>query len=227
MTTVGADTTVPSRSPADTTATKAARVSLVINTACADSVTAANRNPFRSATYLEHARTYSRPRYSRAARGSTRSLWPAPCRRTWSKPFPPSALSAFLPFVTTDGTLYCSARPVLVSRLGASSYFATTTMHLVKASPNTSGVFPGVDILVPRRVHLKTKASLNNGRDDDYMGGHLYAMRRWIWASLPLTSAPDEYWDVFLTPKWRELGARIAWTDDIVHYDCEATVAET
>ncbi|MGO9836801.1 MAG: hypothetical protein ACLP1X_21620 [Polyangiaceae bacterium] len=83
-----------------------------------------------------------------------------------------------------------------------------------------------VDILVPKRIHLKTGLVLNNGEADGYMGGHCYAMRRWIWASVSLTLAPDEYWDTFLTPMWKNVGARIAWTDDIVHYDCEAAETE-
>jgi hypothetical protein len=84
-----------------------------------------------------------------------------------------------------------------------------------------------VDILVPKRVHLKTRAVLDNGKTGNYMGGHCYAMKRWIWASVPLTAAPGEYWDTYLTPVWRSLGATIAWTDDVVHYDCEATEIES
>jgi hypothetical protein len=85
---------------------------------------------------------------------------------------------------------------------------------------------PDVDIVVPRRVHLLTKATLNNGSEQKYMGGHCYAMRRWIWATVPLTSAPDEYWDTHLTQIWTTAGATISWTDAVCHYDCEATPEE-
>jgi hypothetical protein len=85
---------------------------------------------------------------------------------------------------------------------------------------------PTVDILVPKRVHLRTRAVLNNGRADGYMGGHCYAMRRWIWASVSLTVAPDEYWDIYLTSIWKDLGAKIQWTEEALHYDCEAAETE-
>jgi hypothetical protein len=40
------------------------------------------------------------------------------------------------------------------------------------------------DILVPERRHHLTDEVLNNGRDDNYMGGHLLVMKRWIWAEV-------------------------------------------
>jgi hypothetical protein len=85
---------------------------------------------------------------------------------------------------------------------------------------------PHVDILVPQRLHLRTGAVLNNGRVDGYMGGHCYAMRRWIWAACPLTSAPDEYWDTYFTPLWQKAGANIVWSEEVTHYDCEALDTE-
>ena len=81
---------------------------------------------------------------------------------------------------------------------------------------------PKVDILVPKRIHMKTGQEINNGREEGYMGGHCYAMRRWILAEVPLTTAPDEFWDIWLTPVWRKKGANIVWTDRACHYDCES-----
>lgn len=82
------------------------------------------------------------------------------------------------------------------------------------------------DILVPRRVHFQTKAELNNGKVDGYMGGHLLAMKRWIWAKVPWTSLNTEWWDVSMTRLWREAGAKIVWNDGLIHYDMEASSDE-
>jgi hypothetical protein len=86
---------------------------------------------------------------------------------------------------------------------------------------------PYYDILVPRRAHGMTGVTMNNGRAEGYMGGHCYVQRRWSWARLPLTSAPDEYWDTVLTEAWKQMGASIVWTNKLVHYDLEATAGES
>ncbi len=83
------------------------------------------------------------------------------------------------------------------------------------------------DLLVPKRLHGITGAELNNGRADNYMGGHCLVMCRQLWAEVPWTSVDTEWWDTSLTRLWREAGARIVWTDALTHLDMEATEDET
>lgn len=83
------------------------------------------------------------------------------------------------------------------------------------------------DLLVPRRVHGITGATLNNGFEDaplkqSYMGGHALVMRRWLWAAVPWTSCDTEYWDTSMTRLWQEAGGRLAFAQDLVHIDVEA-----
>lgn len=80
----------------------------------------------------------------------------------------------------------------------------------------------GWDLLVPRRLHGVTNGEMNNGRIDNYMGGHCLAMRRWLWAEVPWTSVDTEWWDKTMTRLWREAGGKIVWSDALIHYDLEA-----
>lgn len=82
------------------------------------------------------------------------------------------------------------------------------------------------DLLIPKRVHHKTNAELNNGREDDYMGGHCLAMHRSLWAEVPWTSTDLIFWDVVMTRLWREAGANLIWHDKLIHYDLEAAENE-
>ncbi len=86
---------------------------------------------------------------------------------------------------------------------------------------------PSWDLLVPKRLHGITQVELNNGRADNYMGGHCLAMRRWLWAEVPWTSVNTEWWDCSLTRLWREAGAKIVWSDMLTHYDLEAAEDES
>lgn len=83
------------------------------------------------------------------------------------------------------------------------------------------------DILVPERRHSLTADLLNNGKEDGYMGGHTFVMRRWVWAETPWFIVDTEYWDVTLTRIWEEKGAVIRWVDDLVCYDLEAAKDES
>lgn len=83
------------------------------------------------------------------------------------------------------------------------------------------------DILVPKRIHGVTGATMNNGKADGYMGGHSYLMRRSAWATYPLTKAPDEWWDLYMTNIWKSLGLSIVWTDALTHVDLEAKEGES
>lgn len=82
------------------------------------------------------------------------------------------------------------------------------------------------DILCPQRIHGLTGAVLNNGEDGNYMGAHLVVMRRPVWAEVPWNVLDTEYWDLSMTRIWREAGAKIVWTDRLVHVDWEATEGE-
>lgn len=93
------------------------------------------------------------------------------------------------------------------------------------------------DILVPKRTHHITGEELNNGhekfaeadgrRSGVYMGGHCCVFRRWVIAEVPWTTVNTEFWDVVLTGKWKDAGARMEFTDVVSHVDLEAGVLET
>lgn len=82
------------------------------------------------------------------------------------------------------------------------------------------------DLVIPKRRHAKTGATLNNGRDENYMGGHALAMKRWLWAEVPWTSVSTEFWDTTMTRLWREAGATLRWSENLIHLDVEATEEE-
>jgi hypothetical protein len=81
-------------------------------------------------------------------------------------------------------------------------------------------------IIIPKRVHLATNEELNNGKDDDYMGGHVLAMTRGAWAKVPWTRVNTTYWDVPMTRLWRDADVNLVWDDGIICYDIEATEDE-
>ena len=81
-------------------------------------------------------------------------------------------------------------------------------------------------IVIPKRVHLGTGETLNNGKDDDYMGGHVLAMTRNAWAKVPWTRVNTTYWDVPMTRLWRNADINIVWDDAILCFDIEATEDE-
>jgi len=82
------------------------------------------------------------------------------------------------------------------------------------------------DLIVPKRIHNDMVTELNNGKDEDYMGGHALVMKRWLWARVPWMSVNTEWWDTTMTRLWREAGGRIVWVDDLVHVDMEAEEGE-
>lgn len=86
---------------------------------------------------------------------------------------------------------------------------------------------PEVDLWIPRRVHGKTAARLNNGAKEGYMGGHTLAMKRWLWARVPWNKLETEFWDVPMTREWQRAGAVLRWTDELDHYDLEVAEDET
>lgn len=83
------------------------------------------------------------------------------------------------------------------------------------------------DLLIPKRVHGVTGKELNNGKQDDYMGGHVLVMKRWLWAEIPWTSVDTEFWDTTMTRLWRQAGGKLVYADDLVHIDVEAKEDET
>ena len=86
---------------------------------------------------------------------------------------------------------------------------------------------PDWDILVPKRVHGKTGATLPNGQAEGYMGGHTLLMRREVWVAIPwLTVEPARCWDLVMTDKWLDEGFKIAYTDELVSVDLEAEEGE-
>lgn len=83
------------------------------------------------------------------------------------------------------------------------------------------------DLLIPQRVHGITGATLNNGRNENYMGGHVLVMKRWLWAQVPWTTVDTEFWDRSLTRIWREAGGALVFADDLIHIDVEAAENES
>jgi len=82
------------------------------------------------------------------------------------------------------------------------------------------------DLLIPKRIHKLNGSTLNNGKDDDYMGGHCLVMHRSLWAEVPWTLTDLTFWDVVMTRLWREAGANLIWHDELIHYDLEASEDE-
>jgi len=202
------------------------RVSLIINTACGDPIIGERRNLYRSATYqqrIDLLATQVLPRVQGFDEVIIAGVFP----KLLTEQFPDFR------FVHVPAQRHDRWDALAQRETGAR--WATGDILVFCHDDHAPGetladylrsMPPTTDILVPKRVHLKNGASMNNGRADGYMGGHCYAMRRWIWASIPLTTAPDEFWDIYLTPLWRTAGASIVWTDDACHYDCEALEGE-
>ena len=82
------------------------------------------------------------------------------------------------------------------------------------------------DLLIPRRTHGITGATLENGKTAGYMGGHALVMKRWLWARVGWLSVDTEWWDVSLSRLWREAGGKLVHCEDLIHVDMEATEAE-
>lgn len=83
-----------------------------------------------------------------------------------------------------------------------------------------------MDLIVPQRVHGLTGATLNNGKADGYMGGHLLVMGRALWAKVPWVTWQTEWWDVPATRSWLDAGANLRFEDTLRHLDLEATAEE-
>lgn len=81
---------------------------------------------------------------------------------------------------------------------------------------------PAWDLIIPRRIHGITGVEMNNGKAENYCGGHVLVLRRWLWAAVPWTKLNTEYWDTSQTREWRAVGGKIVWDDDLVHIDVEA-----
>lgn len=205
-------------------------VSLIINTACGDAVVGSRSNPFRTASYASRAALLEKVVLPRCTGFDDVIV---------AGSIPPKLDEAFpdVRFVDVQPARRDRWDALLQREVGAR--FASGHILVFCHDDHAPGEgladylrnLPlDVDILVPNRVHLKTGATLINGRErpglEPYMGGHCYAMRRWIWAAVPLTNAPDEFWDIYLTPLWKKAGANIVWDDSVCHYDCEALEGE-
>jgi len=81
------------------------------------------------------------------------------------------------------------------------------------------------DLLIPKRIHGITGATLNNGqysKPEPMMGGHVLVMKRWLWAECPWTSVDTEWWDTSMTRLWKAAGGKLVYADDLQHIDVEA-----
>jgi hypothetical protein len=205
-----------------TIARSSPKISLIINTACADSVVGKKASPAHNALYearQEILRKETIPRAKDFDEVIVAGVFPDEFRKEFPRvrfvPVPPQKRDRWDALLQRDVGARFATGDVLV--------FCHDDHAPGETLPDLCrNLYPEVDILVPKRIHLATGEEINNGREQGYMGGHCYAMRRWIWAEVPLTSAPDEYWDIYLTPVWQKAGARIVWTNRACHYDCES-----
>lgn len=203
------------------------RISLIINTAAGDPYIAARRNPFRSATYGDRRTTLSEI-LADFAHGFDEIIVAGVV---------PNGLPQTTPVtrIVNVAPIYRDRRDALVQReVGArhaSGDILVFTHDDHAPAPGFASsllVEPdGWDLLIPQRVHGVTEALLNNGAADDYMGGHLLVMRRWLWAAVPWTKLNTEFWDVPMTHEWRAAGARLVWTDRLSSIDLEASASES
>ena len=207
------------------------RVSFIVNTACGDPIVGPQHNPYRSLAYSERARILAEEILPRADRENFDEIIVAGIF--------PHSLEVFprVRFVNV-APMYRDRWDALPQREAGARYASGDILvfahddhapgnGLVKALQELP---KDVDVLVPKRIHQKTGAILINGGAEGYVGGHYVAMRREVWAKTPWTDAPHEdrfLWDVFLSKRWQEEGARICWATTAFFLDCEATESET
>jgi len=191
------------------------RHALIINTSCLDPFVMGQSNPHRRSKY------------------ALRDIMVQDIIRASSKQFDEVIVAGV--YREGEGYLYVPVAPehrnrsdALMQRELGARYATADTLTFCHDDhmPDKDYInnLPGVqwDLIVPKRIHLATGEVLNNGLDDDYMGGHCLTMRRWLWARVPWTSTEMTYWDVTMTRIWRQAGANIVWSPDMIHYDLEA-----
>ena len=196
------------------------RVSLIINTACAAPHAATSKNPWRQSSYSD------RSKFLREIIDAGQNF--DECLVTGS-------------FHAGDGytyvaveSVYCDRRDALYQReLGTRTSTGnilcfTHDDHLPQFSADDVHAHdPKWDILVPRRAHGKTGATLPNGHDEGYMGGHTLLMRRDVWVTVPwLTIESARCWDLVLSDIWLDKGFNIVYTDALVSVDLEVEEGE-
>lgn len=203
------------------------RTSLIINTASLDARVNAGRNPWRSAGYQSRYRLLKD------------RVLPAALTQGFDEIFVCGAFEA------GDGYEYIPVEPRYRDRRDAlwqremGGRYATGDVlvwlhddHLV--ADNFVDVLrteylsnDSWDLLIPKRLHGITGQELNNGKSDNYMGGHCLVMRRGLWARCPWTMLDTIFWDTSMTRVWREAGGRLIWSDSLIHIDVEAAENET
>lgn len=196
------------------------KLSLIINTACGDPVVAFRRNPYRGAAYCKRKETIQH--IVDAAEGFDQIILVGsiPAEMKLSRP----TLKVSVPPQKRDRSDALRQRE-MGARFATGDVFVFTHDDHGPApgfAAELRATDPEWDLLVPRRVHAITNEELNNGRADDYMGGHLLVMKRGLWATVPWTAVDTEYWDVPMTRIWRSVGGRIVWSDTLTSFDLEA-----
>ncbi len=206
------------------------RVSFIVNTACGDPVVGPRCNPYRSLQYRDRIKILSEEILPRAQDFDEVIV---------AGQFPSSFVDAFpaVRFVNVAAVHHDRWDALPQREAGAKCASGDILVFAHDDHAPGEGLVrvlrelpQEIDILVPRRVHQKTGATLINGGADGYVGGHYVAMRRSVWAKTSWTVAPHEptfVWDVFLSKRWQEAGARICWTEEAFFLDCEATETET
>lgn len=198
------------------------KISLILNTACMDPIVAGRSNTYRDTNYLDRADILYKTIHSPAADDFDEVIvvgnYESGCDYKYVEVLPSTRTRADGLIQREVGARHATGDVLVFCHDDHRPYnnFAKVVRKHYAYNQNRN------DLLIPQRIHEITGMKLNNGRDDDYMGGHCLVMHRSLWAEVPWTMTDLIFWDVTMTRLWREAGANLIWHDELVHYDLEA-----
>lgn len=203
------------------------KISLILNTACMDPIVASRHNTYRSAKYV--SRSDMLKETIRVSQGFNEIIVVGNYKSNIRLPkyeyieVQPSTRTRADGLIQREVGARHSTGDILVfchdDHRPADDFSERIRIHYSYGKNRN-------DLLIPKRVHNITGSVMNNGRDDDYMGGHTLVMTRSLWAEVPWTMTDLIFWDVTMTRMWREAGANLVWHDELIHYDLEASEDE-
>lgn len=196
------------------------RVSLIINTACMAAHAAVTKNPFRESAYSERTQLINE------ILDSSTNFDECIVAGSYKVGNGYTYLNVESVYADRRDALY---QREMGARLAIGDIFCFThDDHLPQFSAqDVLDHDDDWDILVPKRIHGKTGATLPNGRDEGYMGGHTLLMRREVWVSVSwLTVESARCWDLVMTDFWLAHCFKIAYTDELVSVDLEVEEGE-
>ena len=202
------------------------KISLILNTACLDPIVASKSNTYRDAKYLSRADMLESTLAVVCVDGYDEVIVAGNYKLGPGYKYievPPHSRTRADGLIQREVGARHSVGDILVfchdDHLPAGNFPDILRQHY-GYNQNQS------DLLIPKRIHNLNGEELNNGKADDYMGGHCLAMHRSLWAEVPWTMTGLIFWDVTQTRLWREAGATLVWHDELIHYDLEATEDE-